>query len=144
MNVIDNIVHIDMLVKDMKGMPQANTKTTHHFSDGMYVRELFIPKDTYIIGKVHKTNHLNIILKGRCYVKTPTREFEVVAPCTFESFAGEQKVVYTYEDTIWSNVHKTTETDLAKIEAECVSDEYDKQLITTLLEGLGGQQCLGD
>ena len=104
----------------MKNLPQVDTPITHHFSEGVYAREMFIPADTFVLGKLHKTRHLNIVLKGRCRVKVGGRQFDVVAPHTFESLPGEQKAVYTYEDTVWMNIHVTDETDIAKIEAKVV------------------------
>jgi len=48
---------------------------THHFSPvdekygcGTYAREMFIPKGTVIIGKIHKHQHLNFIMKGKAIV----------------------------------------------------------------------------
>src|ERR1035437_7035163 len=36
----------------------------HTFSDGIYVREIFIPAGTYIVGKLHKHSHPNFLLSG--------------------------------------------------------------------------------
>lgn len=130
---IDNIAK---LVNVMKTLPQLEAPVKHHFSKGVYVREIFMPKGMIIVGKIHKTRHLNIVSQGRCTVVTPTRKFEVEAPCTFESIEGEQKVVYMHEDVVWSTVHVTNETDLEKIEKECIAEEYDEALIENLVRSL--------
>lgn len=111
---------------------------THRFTPGCYLREIFMPKGTRIIGKIHATEHFNIILKGKVTVITAegTEHFE--APHTFVSKAGVQKVVVMHEDCIWQTVHVTNETDLEKIEKEVVVEDYDQLLIDGLLsQGLG-------
>lgn len=132
---IDNIAN---LAKMMATMPQMEAPVTHHFSDGVYVREIFMPKGMIIVGKIHKTRHLNIIQQGRCLVVTPTRKLEVRGPATFESHPGEQKVVYMLEDTVWSTVHVTDSKDLVEIEEHCISNEYDEDLVQQLLGSFGG------
>jgi hypothetical protein len=142
--VLSNINKIKQLTAVMAEMDQVDLPVNHYFSKGVYVREMSIPAGSCVVGKIHKTKHLNIISKGSCKVVTPLREFELTAPCVFESYEGEQKVVYMYEDTVWSNVHVTEETDLDAIEQHCVATEYDEQLVNKLVLRLGETLCLGD
>lgn len=131
---IDNIKD---LAGSMMSMPQMEAPVKHHFSKGVYAREIFMPKDMLIVGKIHKTRHLNIISQGRCTVVTPTRRLEITAPFTFESFEGEQKVVYMHEDTVWTTIHLTEKTDVDEIEKDCIAEEYDEKLINNLVESFG-------
>lgn len=134
---------IKELVDVMKELPQLDAPVKHHFSKGVYAREIFMPKGMLIVGKIHKTRHLNIISQGKCTVATPTRRLEIEAPFTFESMEGEQKVVYMHEDVVWTTIHLTEETDLAKIEEQCIVKDYDEQTINALVESFGGIPCLG-
>lgn len=120
----------------MAAMPQQEAPVKHHFSDGVYVREIFMPEGMLIVGKIHKTKHLNIIQQGACRVVTPTRILDIKAPYTFESEAGEQKVVFMYTDVVWSTVHVTEETDLEKIEEHCIAEEYNEELLSNLIRRL--------
>jgi hypothetical protein len=36
----------------------------------MYAREILLPAETFIVGKIHKHAHLNIVTRGRCTVVT--------------------------------------------------------------------------
>ena len=94
--------------------------TKHQFSNGVYVREITMPKDSVILGAEHTTTHFNIISKGACILlDLDTQErTEIVAPCTFESKAGVRKVLYIVEECVWSTIHVTTETDIEKLEEE--------------------------
>lgn len=110
----------------------------HRFTPGCYLREIFMPKGTRIIGKIHATEHFNIILKGQVTVLTAEGREDFEAPCTFVSKAGVQKMVIIHEDCTWQTVHVTKETDLAKIEKEVVVEGYDQLLIDGLLsQGIG-------
>lgn len=142
-NIVSRINSIATLASHMKQLPQLDAPVKHHFSKGVYAREILMPKGMLLVGKIHKTRHLNIISQGECVVVTPTRRLELSAPCTFESAEGEQKVIYMLTDVIWTTIHLTSSTDLEVIEKECIAEEYDEQLVSTLIESLGGSQCLG-
>ena len=141
--VKNNINSIKDLISVIEKLPQLDAPVKHHFSKGVYAREIFMPKGMLIVGKVHKTRHLNIISQGRCTVKTTVRKLLIEAPFTFESLEGEQKVVFMHEDVVWTTIHLTNETDLAKIEEECIASEYDESIINELVSSFGGVQCLG-
>lgn len=96
----------------------------HHFAPGVYAREIFIPAGTVIIGKIHKHAHVNIISQGSASVMTEFGEMKIEAPCTFISQPGTKRAVLAITDVIWTTVHPTDETDLAKIEDEVIAKDY--------------------
>lgn len=125
-----------------------NCPLKHHFADGCYVREIFIPKGTIVVGKIHKHSHPNFIVKGRVLVVTEAGRNYFEAPCFMISPASTKRVVYTLEDTIWVTVHVTKEKDLNKIEDEIIAKDFreiglkDPMLdLIDLLKGDG--KCLG-
>lgn len=136
--VTGTIAKINKLASIMKNMPQLEAPVVHTFLDGVYVRKIFMRKGMVIIGKIHKTQHLNIISKGSCLVVTPTRRFKVTAPCAFTSYPGEQKVVYMLEDVIWATTHNTDSKDLDVIEQQCIAKDYDNELVQQLQCCFGG------
>lgn len=88
----------------------------HQFANGMYIRRLFIPKGSLIIGRIHKSECVNIVEKGDISVLTETGMMRVQAGFTIVSPPGIQKVGYAHEDTIFTNIFRTDETDVDKIE----------------------------
>ncbi|MFZ6653784.1 hypothetical protein [Undibacterium sp. TJN19] len=97
----------------------------HLFAPGAYAREMSLPKGHWIIGKIHKHAHLNFISKGRVAVLTEEGPMIIEAPYTFISSVGTKRVVLVLEDTLWTTVHITNETDLEKIEEEVIAKTYD-------------------
>jgi hypothetical protein len=111
----------------LRGLPQTNCPLKHTFAPGMYAREIFLPADTFIVGKIHKHAHLNIITRGRCTVVTEFGRKEIDAsngPVTFTSDAGAKRALYVHEDTIWTTIHAVQSTDLAEIEREIIAPDY--------------------
>jgi len=45
----------------MKEQPQVELKVVHHFSKGVYARELHIPAGVILTGEIHKFKNLNIL-----------------------------------------------------------------------------------
>ena len=103
----------------------------HIFTDGAYARELTMPAGSVVIGKIHKHAHLNFITKGKVAVVTEFGKEVYTAPYTFVSEPGTKRVVYILEDTVWTTVHVTPETDLEKIEDYVIAksfEEYDEYI----------------
>lgn len=111
---------------------------THDFSDGIYVRTVFVPAGHLIIGKRHRFDTCNILLKGKISIytdeKTPIVHLE--GPYIFTSTPGTKKLGYAHTDVYFSNIHPTRETDLKKIENTFIipKEEYMKSLSTTAID----------
>ena len=109
-------------------------KLTHYYSPidenygcGTYARQMFIPKGTLIIGKIHRHQHLNFIMQGKVSVSTEFGPKYFEAPCIFVSEVGLKRAVVAEEDTIWVTVHLTKhlgEENLAKMEEEVIAPSY--------------------
>jgi hypothetical protein len=101
-------------------MPQVECPLQHRFAPGVYMREITMPAGTFVIGHQHRTEHFNVILKGRASVIMDGVVHDVVAPCTIKSGPGVRKALYIWEDMVWATIHPTVETDLEKLDAELV------------------------
>lgn len=116
---------IDLLEKALKQMPgQMEFTPVHHFSKGIYARELFIPAGTIIVGKIHKYENLNTVV-GDITVLTEEGVKRLTGYNTFTSPPGTKRVGYAHKDTVWMCVHATEETDLEKLEEELIAKTYD-------------------
>lgn len=78
----------------------------HRFTDGMYIREIFMPKGSLLTSKIHKTNHPYTISKGRAAVSIDGKEWhEYEAPYTGITQAGTRRILYILEDCVWTTYH---------------------------------------
>lgn len=110
--------------EELRKLPQTDIPPVHYFADGIYAREITIPKGTVLTGKIHKTEHLNIISKGEISVVTEEGNKRIVSPCTFVAKPGTKRVGYAHEDTVWTTIHASKEKDLEKLELELISPDY--------------------
>lgn len=106
-----DIPYIEGITKEFMEHPQVECPVTHNFAPDIYIREIFMPADTVVIGHKHLTEHFNVILKGKCRVMIGDVVEELTAPCTFVSGAGAQKIVNVLEDCIWQTVHSNPENE---------------------------------
>jgi quercetin dioxygenase-like cupin family protein len=114
---------IERLQKAMSSMPQIDLTTKHHFADGLYCRELFRPAGTTIVGKVHRKEHLYIVLSGEVTVVGEGGPIRIKAPCILVSPPGTKRAVYAHVDSICITVHRTELKDLEAIEAELLEPD---------------------
>jgi|TARA_R100000084_G_C4592318_1_gene119066 hypothetical protein len=100
----------------------------HTFTDGIYIRQMSMEKDSFVIGKIHKHNHVWFLLTGHIVVVDENDSVEHIAPCYVEAPAGSKRVIYAHEDSIWVNVHAnpTNTRDLEELESLIIAKDYNE------------------
>ena len=116
------------LEAEMKLMPQVELKVMHHFSPGVYARELHIPAGVMLTGKIHKYAQLNILSAGEISVLTENGVKRVSAPFTIVSPAGTKRIAIAHTDCVWTTIHGTEETDVELIEKHFTVDSEEEYL----------------
>lgn len=119
---------VNALEEMLKAFAPVDLPVTNHFSEGVYARELFIPKGTTLTGKIHKFSNLNIMVSGELSVLTENGVQRVKAPFVVTSPAGTKRVAYAHEDTRWITIHGTNETDVEKIEHQFIAQNEQEYL----------------
>jgi len=114
---------VDRLQAEMVKMPQADLTTEHLFSPGMYMRKVFRPAGTLIVGKIHKEPHFFLCAKGEIIAWTETGMRRLQAGDVVESKPGTKRVTLAVTDAIGITIHRTEKTDLDEIEAELIEPD---------------------
>lgn len=98
----------------------------HHFTKGVYLRQMLIPKGVALVGHIHREPCLNIVL-GKIMVASEEGERLIEGPITFASPAGIKRAGYALENTLWTTIHANpdNEWDVARLEARLIVDVYD-------------------
>jgi hypothetical protein len=94
------------------------------FSNGIYVREIRIPANMFVMGRIHRHEHPNILVQGSVIVLTEDGVERLDAPKHMLSPAGTKRFLYTLTDTIWTTIHRCDATTQEEAEEECVTDDY--------------------
>lgn len=109
---------------------QIDVPVQHHFAPGVYMRQMDAAAGTLVVSKMHRTEHMNILLKGSLTVATEDGIQLMTAPCVLKSMPGTKRIGYFHEDSSWITIHPTSDTDLEKIEQQVIvpEDEIDQFL----------------
>ena len=119
---------VNLFEAEMLKMPQIDLPVKHHFSLGLYGRELFIPAGTILTGKIHKYPQMNILAQGRIAVLVDDEVIELEAPKVICSPAGTKRIAKAITDVTWITIHATDETNLDKIEDHFIAQNEQEYL----------------
>jgi hypothetical protein len=110
----DKIAYLSYTMRNDRDCP-----VTHKFEPGWYMREIFIPAQTYFIGRIHTEGHICKLVKGRVLHITEEEKRIREAPYTMHTSKGYQVVLYTYTDVIGRTYHSNPDDlhDTDKLEA---------------------------
>jgi hypothetical protein len=120
-SLMDRSEELGLVIGDSEMFPLKHT-----FVDGLYIREMSMPKNHFAIGKLQKHEHLWMLLQGKLTVTTQSGSEEYVAPCYVKAKPGEKKAVYAHEDSIFVNIYPNPDNkqDLEKIENTWIAKNY--------------------
>lgn len=111
-------------------LPQVPCPVVHHFGPGVYMREIQLAADTFVVGRNHRQPHMNVMLKGKLQLVDENGETRILTAPQMYTSQGGRKCAYVLDDTVWLNVLATDLVDIETIEAwmfddsVTVSDHY--------------------
>jgi len=114
----EQIEHLENLI--LQGV-QEELPTKHHFSPGMYSREMFIKAGTVLTGAVHKTHHLSVFV-GDITVWTEDGMKRITGHQILQSKPGAKRVGFAHADTWCTGFFPTDKTTIEEVEAELCED----------------------
>jgi quercetin dioxygenase-like cupin family protein len=109
-------MNINEAFDKLEGTFEADLGTIHHFSDGLYAKQMKIPKGFMAGTHKHNYSHLSILAKGRVIVKTDNSVIEYSAPACLEIKAGIYHTIEALDDCEWFCIHATEETDAENVD----------------------------
>lgn len=89
---------------------------THHFSDGLYAKEMAFSEGEAILKHTHNYSHLSILAKGKVAVLKGEEIDIIEAPACIEIKAGVTHGVKAITDCVWFCIHHTDEKDPSKVD----------------------------
>ena len=131
----EKIKNFEQAIQTMQDVEHLTT-LKHAFLDGAYFRQITIPPNVALTGKIHSQHTINMLTKGKFAIVTEFDEQVIEAPFMYISRPGTKKACYTITECIFINCHTTWKTDLKEIEAEVTTESYP-------VIGEEGQLCPG-
>ena len=108
---------------EKQGTFEVDLNTLHHFSDGLYAKQMTLPAGYEAGSHAHAYSHLSILAKGRVIVETDNTMQEFSAPACIEIKAGIYHRIVSLEDAVWFCIHATDETDVSKVDEVLIKGE---------------------
>lgn len=112
--------------------PPVEIELHHHFTNGVYAREMRVPAGIAMTGKVHLFESINILVKGTVRVLTDKGHEDLSAPMTFVSPPGTKRGGVMLTDCIWITICRTDALTPEDAERELVVDSYEAYEIKQL------------
>jgi hypothetical protein len=106
---------------------QADLPPNHYFAEGQYVRRLDIPAEHYVVGKIHKHEHIVMLAKGKCRINTDRGMEYLTGPVVWTSPVGAKRALHTVTDCVFFTFHLNPDnlTDEAALEALLIEPEKE-------------------
>lgn len=128
------------LVRDIAPTHGVTPDVRHYFAAGVYVREMHLPADSLVVGKLHKLPHVTVLVKGKITITTEEGSETLEAPLTLVAPPGIKRVGYCHTDVIWQSIHNVgEERDLDVIEERLIAKDFSDPALAT---EAGDQACL--
>jgi quercetin dioxygenase-like cupin family protein len=107
---------VSTLFEENKGRFDVDLGIAHHFSGGVYAKQMHLPKGYKALSHPHKYDHMSILAKGVVCVETDYTKTNYHAPAVIDVKAGTNHAITALEDVTWFCIHATEETDADAID----------------------------
>jgi quercetin dioxygenase-like cupin family protein len=109
--------------KELQGTFEIDLGIQHHFSSGVYAKQMMLPKGYFALSHAHDYDHLSILASGKVIVKTDevTQEFTAPACLTIKKHLNHS--ITALEDAYWFCIHATDETNPDKVDEVLIMKE---------------------
>jgi len=121
----EKILALEDAMRAFPELPAEARPVRHLFAPGLYLREVFIPEGVLMTGRIHKHEHICMVL-GDITIYSAEGLQRITGCETFVSPAGVKRAVVTHAPTWVTNVHPnpTDERDIARLEAMFTVESY--------------------
>lgn len=109
--------------QQLQGVFEIDLGTQHHFSSGVYAKQMHLPKGYMAISHQHNYDHLSVLASGKVIVKTDDGQQEYTAPVAITIVKHKNHAITALEDAVWFCIHATDETDTDKVDEVIIMKE---------------------
>ena len=127
-NFISSVDELE--VEMLKNLESVECPLVHRFTDGLYVREVSVPKNSLITSKIHKTQHQYFLLKGKLTIwSNESNPITIEAPYIGVTEANTRRVAYVWEDCIWATCHANPNNESEEDIEDRIIEKRDNPLL---------------
>jgi hypothetical protein len=145
---IDQHTALDHIQRQMLSVEQADCPVVHTFVPGLYARQCTMPANSLILSKIHKTEHVFVVSKGKLTVFVSEEEGwkTIQAPYQGVTKPGTRRIAFIHEETVWTTFHPTDKETPDEVEADIIEPRELEPLTAgeqRFIQEVGGPLCHG-
>lgn len=114
---------VSNLANQIMGRFDVDPEVKHHFSSGVYAKQMRFPKGYTALSHKHNYDHLSILSSGAVVVQTDNYAKTYHAPACITIEAGTNHAITALEDAVWFCIHATDVTDENEVDAVLIAKE---------------------
>ena len=100
---IEKLEIIENRLKEVRG---DNTIIKNSYAGGVYMRECYIPANTFIIGAVHRDDHISMLVYGSMLVWSEKEGSQRISGFhKGRGYPGVKRVGFAFEDSLYITCH---------------------------------------
>lgn len=100
-------------IMDLEGKllacPQLEIPVTHRYSGGIYCRQITIPEDTILTGRIYADDHYDVMIYGDVTVSGDEGKKRLTGFNIFPGKRGKKRAGYVHKETLWLTFHSCKE-----------------------------------
>lgn len=96
---------IDKFEYELSTLPASELPLTHIFTDGLYVRKIFVPAGSMFTTVHHNTEHPFILVSGITEVVSNEESSSITGPFMGITQKGTRRLVYAVTDAVYLTIH---------------------------------------
>jgi len=94
-------------------------------TNGLYTREVFMPKGTLVVSFIHKQDHPSFVLEGEASVLLDDGQIvKYKQGDKIMTKTGTQRVLFMHEDTRWVCVYRTNAKTFLEAEKDVYTNDF--------------------
>ncbi len=102
-------------------------KIKHHFSGGVYAKQMRLPAGMWADTHEHVYDHMSILASGIVAVEIDGVKTIYTGPAVINIPAGKKHHIDALKDAVWFCVHATDETDVEKVDEVLICRSQHQQ-----------------
>jgi hypothetical protein len=120
---IEKVQTLEYLIKEQ---PQIDIPVNHYFAGGVYARQMIAPANSVFTGKIHKTQHLAMLVSGTMIISGGDAYDKYTGPVMFVSNPGDKRAGIAITDCTFITFHSIEEKPIEELEKELVVDSIEE------------------
>lgn len=97
----------------------------HDLNNGLYTREVFMPKGSVVVSFIHKQDHPSFVLEGDASVLLDDGSIvRYKQGDKIMTKTGTQRVLFMHEDTRWVCVYRTDAKTVSEAEKDVYANDF--------------------